>query len=545
MSSHILSAIQRKIVIYSVVIALLLVIFSLLVCPQSRPSAQRALPGSMALCAKPRARIDLVLPPIDFVPTKMANTLIGSKFKFEVAFDNITGTGAGFGPYLDVILPASGIDGAAVGPPYDGISFDSVLGATYLGSQVPATVYTFTPPIGSTTPLIGSVIHPFSNQTIAGSTGDQLVVIKLPFGSYTPQQPPAGIIVNALVSNLADVDASLTINVQAGFRYACSATGNGGGALVSTPTDSDSGIIFPVLFTLDKTYDGPEIGPKMGETATGPNFPHLYTIAVKVAPGQTVTNLKVTDLLPNNLAFKNLTSFSPTNGVPEPLPPIGVAASNSVLTVSFPSVTGGTSVLPDVVVKFEFFIPEKDALGAPILNPTTGASAISENGAQVEGMWPQPLDTRDAPGGLQVLGPNGPAYTLVCKSIALQKSGINTSKGNANVAAILPPTDNAPGDVIRYTLAYQISDYFIFNQLTVQDLVSDGQTLQLSPAPTFTATDKTKNLSGTITGANFNSNISCTPSLTTVNFNLSGAMGREWNVDGRLCDEPDAAERRG
>lgn len=513
MLSHILTAIPRKVVIYPVVVVLLLVIISLLDFPQSRPSAKPALPGPLALCAKPRARIDLVLPPVDFVPTKTANALIGGKFKFEVAFDNIQGNGTGYGPYLDVIFPASGIDGPPIGP-FDGVSFDQSngSGASYLGSPIQPGRITL-----RTFPSSGTVSHPFSNLIITGAPGDQLVVIELPFGSYTPQQPPAGIIVNALVSNLADIGDPLTIRVQAGFRYGCSPTGNSP-ALVSVPIDNDQGIVTPVLFAIDKTYDGPEIGPKTGETATGPNFPHSYTIAVNVAPGQTVTNLKVTDLLPNNLAFKNLTSFFPVNGVPGPLPPVGVAANNSTLTVVFPSVTGGTSGLPDVLVTFEFFIPEKDASGASILNPTTGASAVSINNDQVEGMW-TPLDPRDS-GGVEET--DGPAYTLVCKSIALQKSGINTSKGNVDVAA--PTTDNGPGDVIRYTLAFQVSDFFTFNQLNFQDLLSDGQTFQSFIAPTFTAMDKTQNLSGNFTAANFNFMFSCTNKAWTINFNLSGAM---------------------
>jgi uncharacterized repeat protein (TIGR01451 family) len=456
---------------------------------QSAPASVVSPPlAPLALCAKPRAKIDLVLPPADFVPTHSANALIGSNFQFEVAFDNNQGTNTGFAPYLNVNFPASGIDGAAGGSPYDGIFFDTVLGATYLGFPVTATPYIF--------PSTGSLVHPFTGQVITGAAGDQLVVIELPFGSYTPQQPAAGVIVNAKLSNLADLNMPLTINVQAGFRYGCSATG--GGWVSSIPADNDSGVITPVLFTIDKACDAPVIGPKMSETATGPNFPHHYTIAVNVAPGQIVTNLKVTDLLPNNLAYKSLTSVSPTNGAPfGPLPPVGVAANNNLLTILFPAVTGtgGTPTQPDVKVVFEFFIPDKDATGAWILDPNTGAPAISENEALVEGNW-TPLDIRDL-AGPQTLDPPGPEYTLVCKSIAMQKNVSNTTKGNVDVAATLPPTDNSPGDILLNTLTFQVSDYFTFNQLTVEDIVSDGQFFLMFPAgnyPKFTITDQLHNI---------------------------------------------------
>lgn len=517
-------AIRRRRLIRSIVVTALLVILVPL-SGAPRPSARQPPPAPLQLCATPRATIDLVLPPIDFVPTLFTNVLIGSKFKFEVAFDNIQGGSTGFGPYLDVILPASGISGANSGaPPYDGISFDAALGATYLGSPIqPSRITTITFP-----PNTPSIPHPFTGLPVIAQPGDQLVVIELPFGNYTPQQPPAGIIVNAMLSNLADVDGWLRIKVQAGFRYGCSPTGNSG-PLVSLPNPYDKGTIIPVLFTIDKTYDGPEIKPKLGETATGPNFFHTYTIAVNVAPGQTVKNLKVTDQLPNNLAFKQLTLPLFNTPLP-PSPPVGVAKNNNFLTVLFPTIIGtGGKPKPDAEVAFEFFIPEKDGSNVPILNPTTGASAISENNVQVEAEW-TPLDPRDQ-SGLQTLNPDGPEYTLVCKSIALQKKGINMSKVKANVG--LPTTDNAPGDIIRYTLDFQISDYFIFNQLTVQDLISDGQTLEPLPVPTFTVTDKTPlNLSGAFTPANFTWTAPCPPGLTTLNFNLSGAMGPPGKLTG-------------
>lgn len=475
---------------FAISILLLVILFPLSSAPL-RTSARNTVLEPLALCAKPRTSIDLVLPPADFVPTHAANAMLGSNFKFEVTFDNNQGTNTGFSPYLNVFFPVSGIDGSTVGPPYDGISFDQILGATYFGLPITATnVYTFAPPSGSTTPLIGNVVHPFTGQTITGVTGDQLVVIELPFGSYTKQQPPASVIVNAHVSNLADINIPLTIKVEAGFRYACSATG--GGALPSAGVDNDSGTVTPVLFTIDKTCDDcSEIEPKMGETATGPNFLHHYKISVDIADGQTITNLKVSDLLPDNLAYNGSLSITGAPGSQQPpFPPIGVAASGSVLAVKFPSVTG-TSSLVDVTVEFEFFIPDKDASGAWILDPNTGAEAISENEAIVEGIW-TPLDPRD-PSGLQTLDPSGPEYTLVCKSITIDKQVINTSKGNVDVAAILPPTDNAPGDILLNTLNFKVSDYFTFNQLTVEDIISDGQFLLMVPPanyPKFTITDQ-------------------------------------------------------
>jgi len=90
----------------------------------SNPFRSSTTASALALCASPSSTIDLVPPPLDFVPTLNTEALIGSKFKFEVAFDNKLGTNTGFGPYIDIIFPASGIDGL---PSPDGITLIRVL----------------------------------------------------------------------------------------------------------------------------------------------------------------------------------------------------------------------------------------------------------------------------------------------------------------------------------------------------------------------------------------------------------------------------------
>jgi uncharacterized repeat protein (TIGR01451 family) len=479
-----------------------------LVAPPRLGTKARAL-NPLALCAKPRARIDLVLPPTDYVPTHNANALIGSTFKFQVSFDNNQGTNPGYGPYLNVIFPA-------------GLSFNNALGATYVGSQIIATPY----PFGTSTTLV----HPFTGSPVAGGPGAQLVVIELPFSSYTPQQPPADVIVNANLSGLVNVNQPLTIQVQAGFRYSCSGMGNGA-ALPSIPADNDSGVITTALFFLEKKYDGEEIGPQEGETATGPNFPHHYKIVVEVAPGQTVTNLTVTDSLPDNLAFKGppvvITQVNGPPGVVTVSAPVGVASNNGMIVATFPSITGAAT-LNDVTVDFQFFIPQFDALGAPILDPqtglspSTGAAAVSPNEAKVEGMWH---------GALQTLDPPGPEYTLLCKAIALQKRGENTSQSNADVTAILPPTDNGPEDKIRWLVDFQVSDYFTFNQLSIDDLVSDGQFFLMFPAaytPTYSISDQSHSTSASFPLTSVNATgLPCTSfpnERTSVVFTLPGSM---------------------
>ena len=146
---------------------------------------------------------------------------IGANVDFTVTFDNAAANqaDAGYGPYIDLLLPKSGIDGATPTPGNDGITFN---GASYLGT--PAVNYTLDCPAGTT------VTHPLTGLPVscptapANYTGTapyvwQLVVLELPFGSFVPDQPPAAIAVSASLSNLADLGKPLPITASAGFRY--------------------------------------------------------------------------------------------------------------------------------------------------------------------------------------------------------------------------------------------------------------------------------------------------------------------------------------
>ena len=104
---------------------------------------------------------------------------------------------------------------------------------------------------------------------VSGTPGDQLVVLALPFGSFTPGQPTANVQIQALVSPLANVGFPLSLQAQGGFALGNDALDNPtldpsilGPTVTSTAT--------PALLKLTKQYLGPE-----SETATGPSFPHV------------------------------------------------------------------------------------------------------------------------------------------------------------------------------------------------------------------------------------------------------------------------------
>jgi LPXTG-site transpeptidase (sortase) family protein len=137
----------------------------------------------------------------------------------------------------------------------------------------------------------------------------------------------------------------------------------------------------------------------------------------------------------------------------------------------------GTLAKEDVKIVFNFHIPRLDAASQAVINPASGDDVLSKNIAWVTADW-QPADARDAaqavssdskcvPGGICQ-----PLHTLQDKSIAIQKTVTDLTDGNPS-----------PGDVLEYTLSFQVSDYFAFNSVVVSDLISDGQHVQDSFTP--------------------------------------------------------------
>ncbi|HXG11573.1 MAG TPA: SBBP repeat-containing protein [Gemmataceae bacterium] len=303
--------------------------------------------------------------------TAPAEVPLGQTFTVAVTFDNASPTAGGYGPYLDLFLPATGADGD------DGIRFVSDPAPTYLGVPVTATVLTFD--------AAGQVSHPYAKTSagspviVRGTPGDQLVVLQLPFNAFTPDQPAATVTVTARLSDKADVGTPLTIQARGGFQFGVDPLDNPAsdpsilGAVVSAS-------VRPTLFTLSKSYLGPE-----DETATGPNFPRPYRLTVDVADGQTVTDLDLTDVLPTHLQFVSVDATT-IRGVPTSTGAISTPSTTTpggTLTRRFASVTG-TTAADDAEMVFTFHAPLNNAAGAPVLDPATGASATAADDAKVQ-----------------------------------------------------------------------------------------------------------------------------------------------------------------
>jgi large repetitive protein len=389
--------------------------------------------------------------------------LLGEQAQLTITFDNVPdgspGGDVGYSPYVDLVLPLNGADGSGPGslPPFenDGVGFVS---ASFLGTPLASTVIEFD--------ASGQATHPFARDATGNlrvvsaadygaQPGDQLVVLRLPFGSFVPSQPAAEILVTVQVSPLADLNAPLPVTAVGGFAFGRDSLDNpiADAPVLGAPATAQ---ITPTLLTVAKSFNGDEL-----ETATGPSFPNSYTITLDLAPGQTISNASILDALPNGIVLIGapILSGAPGTAVYDPL-------AHTVLVTLDGDVTGGAG--PEATVTVNFYVAETLTPGepaTPVLDSVSGAPRTIENDVSAEATW-TPLDPRD-PTITVVVDPPGPEAVFTARSIATQKTQAIISDLNA--------PGLGPGDTLEYAIDIQVSDYFQFRNLVLDDLLSDGQ----------------------------------------------------------------------
>ncbi len=473
--------------------------------------------------------------------------MIGEDFTFTVTLNNTSGTTL-YGPYIDLYMPSSGDDGDG-----DGVTYvpDS---ATYLGSPLEVTVQTFD--------SNGEIIHPYDfNGTtgaptiITGTPGDTYVTIEMPFGSFTPDQPPAEVQVTAHIDEFRQVDSSggaaedFDIRVYNGYRYGETALNDPTG---DPPTDPpigptlvDTQTFRPEVIRFEKVYLGPE-----QETATGPNYPHQYQITIDIADGQTINNLQLTELLPNEIYYLGDATVAVSTGqsftVTSPNAAGGIF-TDGVLEVELDNPVTGGATAQDVVITFDFYVPEFYADGVtPILDPATGDDVIGGtedreviNNARVEGNW-TPTDPDDSSVSLvvnaEVYGDGTISPTpnideiFQAEAIAVQK-GVDFAPFPGSDTGIIGGYN--PGDILEYTVEFQISDYFNFGDIVVTDILADGLELQTTGAyaPIYDIQDETGSWTGGWTVGTDLTSSSQADDDTSLSFDISAVAG---GLDGIL-----------
>ena len=414
--------------------------------------------------------------------------LLGGQFTFTATFTNTEAAQPGFAPFIDLILPATGKDGAGAEID-DGITFVS---ATYLGQTVISYV---------THLRCRRQRHPPAGQghyRRSRSSSTRPPTARRPATSWSCCNCPS-----PACSGPAGDRRRYHLPVERPGRYQGLARPHPQGArrlpvrqrFRQQPGDRpfavrggiDILVVTPSGLKLTQSINMPE-----GETVTGPNFERSLTVTATPPPGQTLTNVDISQSLPNTIRVNSITpgaggtiaSLTLRNGstITDPAL-ISLALAQSPFLSSYTVRYASLTAPADTVVSF--YVPDKDAAGNDVLDPVTGNDVpITLGQPTATGQW-LPLDPRDQtvvdPGPPPVVAPaditaTGNDATFVAKSVALLKSvAIASNAGSAGLS---------PGDELQYTLNVDLSDYFaigktLFNvgNLTITDQLGDGQRL--------------------------------------------------------------------
>ena len=388
-----------------------------------------------------------------------ANEFINEAFNFSVAFSN-SGTTAGFGPFVDVVV-ARGINVTAASYEAAGLTVRSV-GFWDATDSRWETLANGSGTVITNHPLndaISLVPDPYGMGP--GDQGAQLLTVQLPFGSFVPSQPTATLNFTASIDEPnAQIGVPLTVKTRGGFIF-------GNDALSNPSTDPpilqavQSTTITPTVIELSKSVDAPE-----GETAAGPNFPRTYSLTLDVANNKTVgvagegaNQVVFIDIIPSGFTLD--TGFG-TGGVQVAgsggASLVSAAIVGNTLRVEFDAVTG-TLASDEIIVRYRGFVAENvipDGAGndaTPVVNAAAVSGAVDGNAVS---------DTANV--------------TLTGKQLAIQKGvSVTDLDGSGGATA---------GDRLTWTLNFQVSDFDAFGNLVVTDTLSDGLDFNFATANT-------------------------------------------------------------
>jgi len=446
---------------------------------------------------------------------EVVDPLLGEEFTFTVTMENTTANTL-YGPYIDLFFESGssstpGDEANPADPDNDGIIFDS---ATYLGVTLTPVelIYNGTDPL----------LHPFAvdsngdpveiTQNPDGTAlqeGDTLYVLQMPFGSYAPTQAAAPVVVTAHISEFSMLDLAqgagedLGVQVSNGFQFGTDELQNP----VTDPSivnlNTDTMMFRPEVLAFQKNYTGPE-----QETATGRNYPRQYTIQVDIADGQTIDHLTLTEQLPDEIHLIGTPTVvdSAGNNVAHSISITSTDSSalvdsasytNGVMGIQLDGTIVGTSSSQDLLFTFDYYVPEfYSDDSTPILGGACNEEDTSiVNDVQIEGDW-TPVDTDDqdpvtgshhfvydtevnlTPGENYGQFGSDPSNDeeITAKSFAIQKDVFLETDGDGS-------GDYSPGDIVRYELDIQISDYLSFGDIEIVDTMGDG--LELYTAAGF------------------------------------------------------------
>lgn len=388
-----------------------------------------------------------MLDPQTIIDNNTLNNFINESTSFDVHFKNGPGSDIGFGPMFDFVSEK----GINVSSDFTLVGTWSTTDNAWLNSseqEITAHPY-------------GSVAE--ANTEIPSVPNNskewRWYIKRLDFSSYGPDQPETPVTVSYSLDedDGAVLNTGLTFRIRPAFRFGTDAEHNYSQDPMVVGSWS-SMTLNPVLIKLTKKNNRPE-----SETATGPNYPVKYNFTINVANGKTITDLVLTDPLSTSLQYNE-------NSAQTTVKPNATTETSSHNTGSYDTIftydTLSGSSGSEIKCEYEVHVPyKKRNTQTLILNKKTGASASISETATLTYYYD----------GVQYSIQDDD--TLIARSIAIQK---NKSQISTPVDRISNQSYYMPEDTVKYTWSIQVSDYFDFRTLTVNDKLSGGQTFNNS-----------------------------------------------------------------
>ncbi|MCP1220346.1 DUF4347 domain-containing protein [Acetobacter orientalis] len=444
--------------------------------------------------------LDKPQPVVSFESGQANSVLVGDTFTETVNFSNAASAAVGYSPYVAFVVPKT--DGASV----------SVSSISYLGADLTKQAgQSLTETVSSD----GTVLNPYSvdssgkatSITVSGAkVGDQVVFVKLPFGSYSPGQPAAAVTATFKVDNTTKVaDNAISVSAFGGFTLGADALDNPSSdpSITSTVNNTAVSTTLVSVETTAVTTHGE------GETATGTDFPVTYNTVITPASataGNALNNFTATITLPPDVILSGETT--PTgdkiftqaeldaakasgalnitaNGINTTGATFTPGEQAGTIVVTFPalqsaSTTQTDNAHPDVTVSVKTYIGQ---------NGADNNSILGDNGASKQIVAPTVTYSADqwgaetaTPVTIQNKQGDTSQAQVTAKAFALQTTASDATQSNGKVL---------PNDTINYATSLQISDYGTATtdkNFIITQTLNDGQTIDPTSPPTFTDT---------------------------------------------------------
>ena len=436
----------------------------------------------------------------------------GESYSFSVSLSNPGPDTAEF-PYVNVWIP-EGTDGSTSAT-YQGEALNPVDTVSYNSSGTPSPAN-----------------HPVTGQALPSGAGYEnavLQIYQLPILEVTTADTET---VN-FTTTFDPADASNTYGTDKIFRAQTFYDDTTDGFVVDGSPATQTVSIEPAAISKSFTNETGEID----DNPPGPNFPLTFTLDVVLQEGQTYDNFEITDqfgpqliYLPGTLEVDG-TPVSDTEGgsftvsgytftVTE-IPAATVGTDNVLILTLDPGSVGGAD---PISISYEAYIGDGTAGGAGTTVGTNGAPAANTliNESSLTGQVtvdtvPYPFDAGADP----VVGFDGDGTDTqtTIEAISVQKT--------VSLIDLDGSGEASPDDRLEWTISIDISDYWAGQNIILDDVLGDGQDVDLTFAPTLEVSQNGVTTSDTFTYGGPNVSVG-TPNVdgtTDIQFDVSAQMG--------------------